>query len=91
MISCAAAISQAQMMTKQGLRNSDGWTLAKPSEYQRVAPFPKSVPRTGSRASAAKAPRKPITPIRRTMSGDIMEITSITTMPTPPKKACRVT
>ncbi len=42
------------MTTKPGLRNSDGCTEAKPSEYQRTAPLPKSVPRTGRSASATK-------------------------------------
>jgi hypothetical protein len=31
LISCEAAISQAQSTTKTGFRNSDGWTLAKPA------------------------------------------------------------
>jgi hypothetical protein len=39
-ISVEAAIIQAVKMTKTGLRNSDGCTEAKPSEYQRTAPCP---------------------------------------------------
>ena len=79
------------MMMKQGLRNSDGCTEAKPSENQRTAPLPKSVPKTGSKAKAIKDKRKPSTPMRRTMSGDIIDTATMTTMATPPKKACRWT
>ena len=85
--SCAAAISQAVRIIKPGLRNSDGCTDAKPKENQRTAPLPKSVPKIGSKASATKDARNPRTPIRRTISGDIMEKSTITTIATPPKKA----
>ena len=50
-----AAIIQADTTRKTGFRNSDGCTEAKPSEYQRVAPLPKSVPKKGSNANATKA------------------------------------
>ena len=90
-ISWLAAISQAATTTKPGLRNSDGCTEAKPSEYQRTAPLPKSVPSTGSSASAANAARKPSVASRRTSCGDIIDRRTITAIATPPKNACRVT
>ena len=89
--SCAAAIIHAATTIKPGLRNSDGWMEAKPSEYQRVAPFPKSVPKKGSKASPMNAITKPSTARRRTRMGLIMEVTSMATRAAPPKIACRVT
>ena len=86
-----AAISQATTMTKAGFRNSDGWTEAKPNENHRTAPFPKSVPNTGSSISATKDSTNPTTPIRRTMAGDIIDTPTIAASARPPKKACRCT
>ena len=68
-----AEISQALRITKNGLRNSEGWTEAKPIENQRTAPLPKSVPKTGSNINAVKARAKPRTPARRTIAGLSME------------------
>ena len=84
-------MNQAQRAMKPGLRNSDGWTEAKPRLSQRVAPLPKSVPMKGSATTVRNAPAKSTTPKRRTCTGDIIEITSITAMPMPPKTACLVT
>ena len=85
--SCAAAIIQAAATTKPGLRNSEGWMEAKPSEYHRVAPLPKSVPKIGSKASAAKAVKNPRMASRRTRVGDISEVISIAKSASVPKKA----
>ena len=87
--SFAEAISHAEIMMKTGFRNSDGWREMKPSEYQRVAPLPKSVPKAGSNIRAAAAKKNPITPSRRTMSGDIIDVPNMTTNAMPPKNACR--
>ena len=76
---------------KPGFRNSEGWNEAKPSEYQRVAPLPKSVPKKGSNANATKATTKPSTARRRTSTGDIIEVSSIAISANPPKNACRCT
>ena len=84
-------MNQAQIAIKPGLRNSDGWIEAKPSDSQRVAPLPKSVPMTGSARTVAKAPRNSSTPRRRTCTGDSMDTTSITPSAMPPKAACRET
>ena len=86
-----AEISQALRITKNGLRNSEGWTEAKPIENQRTAPLPKSVPKIGSSARAAKAPTKPSTPSRRTRWGDIIEVPSIARIASPPKAIWRWT
>ena len=86
-----AAIIQAATTTKPGLRNSEGWTEAKPSEYQRTAPLPKSVPKKGRSARPTKATRKPSTARRRTRVGDIIDVTIIAISASPPKKACRST
>ena len=80
-------MNQAETMTKPGLRNSEGWNEAKPSEIQRTAPLPKSVPITGRAIRVRKANAKPTTPMRRTCCGLIIEIATITTRPTPPNSA----
>ena len=64
-----AAMNQAAMTTKPGLRNSEGCTEAKPNEIQRTAPLPKSVPSTGNSISASIETAKPSTPSRRTCAG----------------------
>ncbi len=84
-----AAISQAENTRKAGFRNSDGCTEVKPREYQRTAPLPKSVPSTGSRASATKPIRNPITPSRRTARGEAIDKSTIVTSASDPKNACR--
>ena len=91
LISSEAAIIQAATTTNPGLRNSEGWKLAKPSEYQRTAPLPKSVPKNGSSASATKEAMNPMMASRRTRRGDIIEVRIIATTATPPKNACRST
>ena len=78
-------------MMKPGFRNSDGWIEAKPKLNQRTAPLPKSVPKTGNKAKAMNAPTNPMTPMRRTISGVIIEVPSIATIAIPPKNACRCT
>jgi hypothetical protein len=83
------AISQAAISTKPGFRNSDGCRLKKPSEYQRTAPLPKSVPSQGSAIVAAtvpsqgsaivaaNAPANSTTPSRRSMATGNIEIMPI--------------
>src|SRR5690625_303894 len=63
--SIAPAISQAAVRASAGLMNSDGCSAMKPSEYQRAAPLPKSVPNQGSAAIAMKETRNSSTPKRR--------------------------
>ena len=91
LISSAAAIIHAATTTKPGLRNSDGWKDAKPIEYQRTAPLPKSVPKNGSRASATKERRKPTIAKRRTIIGVIIDVSTIAITASTPKTACRCT
>ncbi len=87
----APAISQAAMMAKAGLRNSDGCRPMTPSEYQRTAPLPKSVPNQGSAAQAASVPRNIRTPRRRIATVLIIESTPMTPRPTIANTAWRTT
>ena len=73
------------------MRNSAGWTETTLSEYHRTAPFPKSVPNTGSSASATTEMPKTMTPHRRSRTGDIIDTASITTSASVPNAACRQT
>ncbi len=84
-------MNQAVTTTNPGLRNSDGCTEAKPSEYQRTAPLPKSVPNSGSSASASNDTANPTTANRRTSRGAIIDVSSMTAIAPPPNTACRVT
>ena len=90
-MSAEAAISQAAKIAKAGFRNSAGCTDTTFSEYQRTAPLPKSVPKTGSSASATTDRPKATTPQRRSLSGDIIETASSTPSATTAKAACRQT
>ena len=81
------AVSQAMTMMKPGLRNSEGCTEAKPRLNQRTAPLPKSVPNTGSSASAMNDNKNPSTPSRRTISGVSIDVPNIASSASPPKKA----
>ena len=76
---------------KDGFRNSAGCTEITLSEYQRIAPLPKSVPNTGRSASATTETAKPSTAQRRSRSGDIIDTTSISTSENAPNAACRQT
>ena len=78
-------------MMKPGFTNSDGWNEAKPSEYQRIAPLPKSLPRKGSKASATKDRAKPTMPMRRTISGESIEAPIITASAMAPNCPCLIT
>ena len=89
--SSPAEISQAATTTKPGLRNSEGCNDANPSEYQRTAPLPKSVPKNGKPIRAMNDTKNPITAKRRTIRGDIIETANITIIAMPPKIACLVT
>ncbi len=84
-------MSQAAARTKAGFRNSEGCRLKKPSEYQRVAPLPKSVPSQGSSAVANKAAAKRIRAQRRTRLSEDMEIAASALSPTMMKTAWRTT
>ena len=64
--------------------NSDGWIEPKPKEYHRTAPCPKSVPKAGSKATAATAQKNPSTPKRRIAMGDIIDTRIITVKARPP-------
>ena len=86
-----AANSHAVMTMKPGLRNSDGCTDANPSEYQRVAPLPKSVPKTGSNNNDTNAPKNPKTASRRTITGYIIDTAIITAIAVPPNTVWRIT
>ena len=90
-MSVEAAISQPAKIAKAGFRNSDGCTETTLSEYQRIAPLPKSVPNTGRSASATTDSPKATTPQRRSLSGDIIETASSTASATTAKAACRQT
>ncbi len=87
--SVEAAIIQAAVTTKPGLRNSDGCTEPKPSEYHRTAPLPKSVPKIGRNPSATNETPQPITARRRTCTGVIIVVSTIAASATAPKTACR--
>ncbi len=78
---------QAAAATKQGFRNSDGWTEAKPRLSQRVAPLPKSVPMKGSANTTSPATKNPSTPSRRTCRGVSSEMTNIASSPMLPNTA----
>ena len=84
-------IIQPTKTIKPGFRNSEGWMDPKPSEYQRTAPLPKSVPRNGSRAMPTKEIANPRTARRRTVLGDIMVMMNMVTSASDPNIACRST
>ena len=60
-------------------------------EYQRTAPFPKSVPKNGSKASATKDTRNPTIARRRTITGVIIDVSTMAITASTPKTACRCT
>ena len=89
--SMAPAISQAVVIAKAGFRNSDGCRPMTPSEYQRTAPLPKSVPNQGSAAQATAVPRNISTPRRRIATVFIIESKAMTPRPATAKTAWRTT
>ena len=88
LISLEAEIIQAVTTKKQGFKNSDGCKEANPKVYQRVAPFPKSVPKTGSNTSPINEITKPITASLLTKSTDIIDKVIIVTIDSEPKITC---
>ena len=85
-------MNHAQIATKQGLRNSEGWIDMPPgSRSQRTAPLPKSVPTKGRSTMAVIAMAKPSTPMRRTWRGEKVETTTINAIAAPPNTAWRMT
>ncbi|CAI8242044.1 Uncharacterised protein [marine metagenome] len=68
--------------------NSDGCIEAKPSEYQRVAPFPKSVPKSGKNAKDTNAIPNAMVARRLIVAGANIEVMIIATRERPPKTAC---
>ena len=71
--------------------NSEGCREIKPSEYQRVAPLPKSVPKMGNKTKASIANPNATVAQRRTVEGDIIEVMVIAIKAMAPKTACRST
>ena len=60
------ATTQDIKTTKNGFKNSDGWIVSHFRENHRTAPFPKSVPKIGTSASAITTKKKPTIPNLRT-------------------------
>ena len=89
--SCAEAISHAATTINPGLRNSDGWTEKPPSDSQRTAPLPKSVPMNGSAMMMANVTPKPSVARRRTSLGDIIEVMNMVIIASIPNWACLIT
>ncbi len=69
-------------MTKNGFRNSDGWTWPTPNSIQRLAPLC-SGPTIGTKISSAKKNAAPNSDRRRARSRGIIEMPIITGIPTP--------
>jgi hypothetical protein len=88
LISLDAEIIQAVTTKKQGFKNSEGCKEANPKVYQRVAPFPKSVPKIGSNMRAINEKTKPITANLLTKSTDIIDNEIIVTIDSEPKITC---
>ena len=66
--------------TKNGLRNSDGWTWLTPKLIQRLAPFT-SGPSTGTKIKSTKKNAAPNSDRRRARSRLIIEMPIITGIP----------
>ena len=73
---------------KQGFKNSEGCNEANPKVYQRVAPFPKSVPKIGSNIRLIKEKTKPINANLLTKSTDIIDSANIVAIDSEPKITC---
>ncbi len=69
--------SHASATTKNGFRNSDGWSWPTPSSIQRTAPF-FSAPMNGTAASSARKMMPPPIEKRLARSRGIIEIRIIT-------------
>ena len=87
-ISKETDINHAVIITKNGFKNSDGWIDEKPREYHRIEPLPKSVPKTGNKASAINVTRKNNTAKRRMLVFDNVEKINMQESAKEPKTTC---
>ena len=88
LISLDAEIIQAVTTKKHGFKNSEGCKEANPKVYQRVAPFPKSVPKIGSKIRPINDKTKPIIASLLTKSTDIIDKAIKVTIDSEPKITC---